>query len=488
MKQPSLFDIPEIHIDKPIRLIELFGGIGAQAMALRDIGANFERWRYVDFDKHAVASYNAIHGTEFKPSDITQVRGADLAIDDVDKYAYILTYSFPCQDLSLAGKQQGMAKGSNTRSCLLWEVERLLNEVQKLPQILLMENVPQVHAEKNAPDFQRWISFLNGKGYVSFWQDLNAKDYGLPQNRNRCFMLSFLGDVDFEFPEKIPLKKVMKDLLEDSVEEKYYINTAAAKKLIAKLMERGELAPHTPVDLSLKQPTKKTIANTIISHTHTSGSSISNRHQVNNGVIDVYDAPKLAHTVGGLAKKKSNGGTQFYQQDRVYAGDIALAQPANLSGGSYKYLIKDTPTLIDIYNKKIIGGKICGTLTAHGNASSTTCGTFGVVSVGNVNPSGNGQNGSVISAEGLARAVTTEKGEGQKVVVPESADDYRVRKLTPRECWRLMGFSDQDFNKAAACNSNTQLYRQAGNSICVNVLSAIFRQLNIKGVPRWNKL
>lgn len=427
MKQPSLFDIPEIHIDKPIRLIELFGGIGAQAMALRDIGAFFERWRYVDFDKHAVASYNAIHGTEFKPSDITQVRGADLAIDDVDKYAYILTYSFPCQDLSLAGKQLGMAKGSNTRSCLLWEVERLLNEVKNLPQILLMENVPQVHGQKNAPDFQRWISFLDGKGYVSFCQDLNAKDYGLPQNRDRCFMLSLLGDVDFEFPEKIPLKKVMNQLLENFVEDKYYISTAAAKKLIAKLMERGELAPHTPVDLSLNKPSKKTIANAIIGHTHTSGSSISNRHQVNNGVIDVH-------------------------------------------------------------NKKIIDGKICGALTASGNASSTACGTFGVVSVGNVNPSGHGINGGVISAEGLARAVTTEKGEGQKVCVQESADAYRIRKLTPRECWRLMGFSDQDFDKAAACNSNTQLYRQAGNSICVNVLKAIFRQLNIKGVPRWNKL
>lgn len=172
----------------------------------------------------------------------------------------------------------------------------------------------------------------------------------------------------------------------------------------------------------------------------------------------------------------------------MYAGDIALAHPAGLTDGSYKYLIKNKPVVIDIYNKKIIDDKICGTLTAHGNASSTTCGTFGVVSVGNVNPSGKGINGGVISAEGLARAVTTEKGEGQKVVVPQSADDYRIRKLTPRECWRLMGFSDQDFYKAAAVNSNTQLYRQAGNSICVNVLSAIFRQLNIKGVARWNKL
>ena len=228
-------------ITKPIRLIELFAGVGSQAMALKRLGANFEHYRVVEFEKYAIKSYNAIHGTDFEPMDITKIIGSDLGISDTDKYCYIMTYSFPCQDLSVAGKQKGMTKGSGTRSGLLWEVERLLNEVDNLPQVLLMENVPQVHGKKNMEDFQRWIDFLESKGYSNYWQDLNAKNYGVAQNRNRCFMVSILGDYSFKFPEPIELKKVMKDYLEDEVDEKYYINNEKAKKLIQKLIDNGTL-------------------------------------------------------------------------------------------------------------------------------------------------------------------------------------------------------------------------------------------------------
>lgn len=229
-------------ITKPIRLIELFAGVGSQAMALKRLGANFEHYRVVEFEKYAIKSYNAIHGTDFEPMDITKIIGSDLGISDTDKYCYIMTYSFPCQDLSVAGKQKGMTKGSGTRSGLLWEVERLLNEVDSLPQVLLMENVPQVHGKKNMEDFQRWIDFLESKGYSNYWQDLNAKNYGVAQNRNRCFMVSILGDYSFKFPEPIELKKVMKDYLEDEVDEKYYINNEKAQKLIQKLIDNGTLA------------------------------------------------------------------------------------------------------------------------------------------------------------------------------------------------------------------------------------------------------
>ena len=229
-------------ITKPIRLIELFAGVGSQAMALKRLGANFEHYRVVEFEKYAIKSYNAIHGTDFEPMDITKIIGSDLGISDTDKYCYIMTYSFPCQDLSVAGKQKGMTKGSGTRSGLLWEVERLLNEVENLPQVLLMENVPQVHGKKNMEDFQRWIDFLESKGYSNYWQDLNAKNYGVAQNRNRCFMVSIFGDYSFKFPEPIELKKVMKDYLEDEVDEKYYINNEKAQKLIQKLIDNGTLA------------------------------------------------------------------------------------------------------------------------------------------------------------------------------------------------------------------------------------------------------
>ena len=250
MEANTLFDFPKVEITKPIRLIEAFGGIGSQAMALRDIGANFEHYRLIEFDKYAVASYNAIHGTAFETMDIRDVHADDLGITECNKYTYIMTYSFPCTDLSVAGKMKGMSKadwenGNSTRSGLLWEVERILKECKKeeLPQILLMENVPQVHAEQNMADFESWLAFLRSRGYHNHWQDLNAKDYGIPQNRDRCFCVSILSDdfVDFEFPKPVKLNTVMRDFLEDQVDEKYYIKSEKAEKLIAELIERGEL-------------------------------------------------------------------------------------------------------------------------------------------------------------------------------------------------------------------------------------------------------
>lgn len=200
---------------KPIRLIELFAGIGSQAKALKNLGVNFEHWRVCEFDKHTVASYNAVHGTNFTASDVTKITAADLSITETENYTYLLTYSFPCQDLSNAGKGAGMEKGSGTRSGLLWEVERLLNECTELPQVLLMENVPQVHGKKNIEHFNKWIEFLESKGYSNHWQDLNARNYEIPQNRNRCFMVSILGDYSYEFPEPIELTTTLRDFITD---------------------------------------------------------------------------------------------------------------------------------------------------------------------------------------------------------------------------------------------------------------------------------
>lgn len=222
--QISLFEGQHpLKINKPIRLIELFAGIGAQAKALENLGVPFEHYRICEFDEHAVKSYNAIHGTEFETSDITQIHADDLAITDTDNFCYIMTYSFPCTDLSVAGKMKGMSRESGTRSGLLWEVERLLKEMNELPQILLMENVPEVIAQKNIADFAEWISFLDSIGYKSKYQLLNAKNYGVPQNRNRCFMVSWLGDYYYNYPKPIPLKKALVDCLEQNVDKRYYL-------------------------------------------------------------------------------------------------------------------------------------------------------------------------------------------------------------------------------------------------------------------------
>ena len=219
------FNTPKFKIDKPIRLIELFAGIGSQAKALKNLGVEFEHWKVIEIDKYAIRSYNAIHNTNFTTQDLKLTHSSDLEIVERESYTYILTYSFPCQDLSLAGKQKGMAKGSGTRSGLLWEVERILDECNgNLPQVLLMENVPQVIGKKNIKDFQLWRRKLEQLGYSNYVQLLNSKNYGIPQNRNRCFMVSILGQYHYTFPKKQPLKLKLKDMLEDKVDEKYYLS------------------------------------------------------------------------------------------------------------------------------------------------------------------------------------------------------------------------------------------------------------------------
>ena len=278
-----LVDYPVLE-NKPIRLIEFFAGYGSQALALKYLNIPFESWRICEWAYKSIDAYKHIHyfedntdHSEFLSKDdivdllyergissnwnepmkreqinrkkeselreiynnikatynlvnIQQVHAEDLGIVNRDDYNYILTYSFPCQDLSLAGKGAGMEKGSGTRSGMLWEVERILEECgDELPQLLLMENVPQVAGSKNKEHFEKWIQFLESKGYTNKWCMLNAKEVGypepIPQNRNRCFMVSVLNPkCDIVFPEKTERTMVLKDLLEHNVDEKYYLS------------------------------------------------------------------------------------------------------------------------------------------------------------------------------------------------------------------------------------------------------------------------
>lgn len=290
MEQLTIFDelCDEFKITKPIRLIELFAGYGSQAMALKRIGAKFEHYKVVEFDKFAINSYNAVHGTDFKVTDIRDIHAEDLEVTDTDKYCYIMTYSFPCTDLSVAGKMKGMKKGSGTRSGLLWEVERLLKEMDEKPQVLLMENVPQVHGKKNKEDFQSWISFLESVGYRNYWQDLNAKDFGVPQNRERCFMVSLLGNYTYHFPLIERERELqLTDVLENTVEEKYYLHSDKAKKLIEQLIVRNVLTEQSEgkkcVDGTINNPRKKEIANCIIARYDC---GVSNQQSTGNMVVE----------------------------------------------------------------------------------------------------------------------------------------------------------------------------------------------------------
>lgn len=284
--QITLFDISmeKYKIRKPIRLIELFAGIGSQAMALEALGADFEHYRVVEFEPAAVKSYNAIHGTDFEPTDITKISGDDLGITQTDQYCYIMTYSFPCQDLSQAGKQKGMKKDSGTRSGLLWEVERLLNETKEKPQVLLMENVPQVHGEKNKDDFSKWIEYLRGAGYSNYWQDLNAADYNVAQNRERCFMVSIYGEYYYKFPAPIPLNHDMLEYLEDKVDERYYMKGERAEKCLHDLLESGTMreGQRTATDMCLIDPKAHKVANCLKAKER----GIETFRQSGNGVIE----------------------------------------------------------------------------------------------------------------------------------------------------------------------------------------------------------
>lgn len=169
----------------------------------------------------------------------------------------------------MAGLQAGMDKGSNTRSGLLWEVERLLYEARDknvLPDVLLMENVTAIHNKKNLPNFELWLDSLKELGYSTFYSDLNAKHYGVAQNRPRTFAVSILGEAYYEFPQPIPLTKTIKDYLEDSVEERFYIKTENARKLIGDLIDRGDLPREggkEGVDLSTNQPEIRTVSNAL---------------------------------------------------------------------------------------------------------------------------------------------------------------------------------------------------------------------------------
>lgn len=348
-----------------------------------------------------------------------------------------------------------MKKGSGTRSGLLWEVERILREIKEsgggLPQILFMENVPQVHADANKTDFQNWIDFLTDLGYVSYWKDLNAKNYGVAQNRNRCFMFSFLGEFNYKFPKPIPLEKRLKDYLEDSVDEKYYIDNEKTQKLIRTLIDNGTLqntmlrTEQVCVDGTIKKPKKREVANCIKAKYDC---GISNLQSEGNVVID-----RLRRESG-----KTRGRNPDDPSDRTAGSPTEQRLEPNMQGISncLTSVQKDNLVLIKQATKEgSIECEIGGCFDASYPESTT-------------------RRGRVQDKENICPTLTA---QNQEIVKIESK--YRIRKFTPRECGRLMGVSDEDISKMEKNNSDTQLYKQFGNSIVVNVMRAMFENLNI---------
>lgn len=214
-----------------MKILSLFSGIGAFEKALANMGVDYELVAYCEIDKYASKSYSAIHNVPetMNLGDITKVDEKALP-KDID----LITYGFPCQDISVAGKGKGLFNedGTKTRSGLFFDALRIIEETQ--PRVAIAENVKNLVGKRFKEQFQIVLDSLNEAGYNNYWKVLNAKDFGVPQNRERVFIVSIRKDIDtgmFRFPEGFPLKLRLKDLLEEVVDEKYYLPDAHIEKM-----------------------------------------------------------------------------------------------------------------------------------------------------------------------------------------------------------------------------------------------------------------
>ena len=366
----NIFDIlyEPLKLKPPIRMFEAFSGIGTQAMALKRLNVPYEIVGFSEIDKYAIKSYHAIHGDIKNYGDITKMT----EIPSCD----IFTWSFPCTDLSKAGKRQGMTK--DTRSGLVYEVLRLVRDTKDKPKVLIMENVPDLIQTTFVRQFGEIQHELETYGYMNYVETLNSKDFGVAQNRNRVFMVSILGEYNYNFPKPFKLEKRLKDYLEHDVDEKFYLSEQFINYLTT---------DHPKHQRSHKF--EKNVRDGISDGEHYAN-TITTRE---GNVID--------STYIKIPEDTKQGYALATDGDGVY-----INRPEQKRGVVQKGMIQTIKTSID---------------------------DIGVV------------------------------------------DKLRIRKLTPRETWRLMGCSDEDFDKAQAVCSNSQLYKQAGNAIVVDVFEHILR-------------
>ena len=576
--QINIFDIlyPKYKITKPIRLIEFFAGYGSQALALKYLGVKFEHWKTCEWAIKSIQAYKDIHFTnetlkgididklkeeEIKEYlytkgissnynepmtkqqidrlgykqckkileniyithnlvNIQQVKGKDLDIVDRDKYEYILTYSFPCQDLSLAGKGKGMSDTS-TRSGMLWEVERILTECYELgslPQILLMENVPQVHGVDNVKDFNKWQLRLEELGYKNYFQDLIATDYGIPQTRNRCFMISILGDYSYTFPTPIPLKLKLKDLLEENVDEKYYLSDRMIKGF---LEYQGKIPKR---EIFLKTINQDELAKTLTcgDNTRATDNYILVKDTENyiewkeKGKLDIdcraYKEDKVSATICTTPKNKvliKNATKKGYLEAEVGDGiDISgrmqhhrgtvqkqKSQTISTMGGEDVGVVVNDTLKRDLCNKLIQDGLVEeGDVVKHSYTQQILDGNKKCVEKNDGNmitlTTRGDCVGVCVGTYQYSKSDTFMHGKDRLQLGKETSDtlqttpkegivnnDLRIRKLTPYECFALMGVKREDYENCAKNQSDSSLYHLAGDSIVVNVLMAIFKEL-----------
>ena len=465
----------------------------------------------------------------------------------------------PCQDLSLAGKGKGMADTS-TRSGMLWEVERILKECKELgqlPQCLLMENVPQVHGKKNLEFFQKYISSLEEMGYKNYYQDLIATDYGIPQTRKRTFMVSVLGDYTYEFPKPIPLTLKLKDLLEDNVDEKFFlsdkqINDIQQWNAYEKPLENMEKTDKNNISPTLTTRSGAYAAGMILVKNENYIGKKYNDFIDKNGYIpemfnpynkaEIKDiAPTQTTQCGsttssatiliknatkqGYLEASDGDGVDISSRMKYHRGTVQKDKTQTLStkGGECNGVVVDTMKR-ELCNKLVQDGLVEeGDIVKHNYTTQIMSGnkkcvekndgtmitlttrgdTFGVCVEDNMYSESERQlftedgnikryiNSDIVDKfeEGQMATTTYPNGYGHgprthnesislnTIDKPSVKKDLRIRKLTPRECLRLMGVKEEDIDRVEKNQSNASLYHLAGDSIVVNCLYYIFKNM-----------
>lgn len=461
-----------------VRVLELFAGIGACSKALTRLGIEHEIVDAVEIDKYAIQSFNAIHGTNFEPQDITQW-DKDIKVD-------LIMHGSPCQDFSVAGLNKGGDKGSGTRSSLMYETLRIVEKLK--PKYVIWENVKNLLSKKHRHNFDAYIEAMEKLGYHSQYQVLNAKNFGVPQNRERVFTVSIRNDlnVDFKFPEPQELAIRLKDVLEPQVDEKYYLSDEQTRRLKMTTYNAGsEKARVQDTDGEARTLCARDYKDPKCVRVGGLYDKDGSRHQAGS----IYDPNGVCATLstmqGGNQEPiivASRGRNPDNQSDRSARQKLEQRLEPNRQGVTntitsvqkdnyVAVLIDDTyknrePREYEDYSPTLRAGR-SGLKVRTANKKCYDIATDGD-GVDLSYPQSKTRRGRV--GHGVSKTLMGADSMG-------TVDNYRIRKLTPKECWRLMGFDDLDFEKAEKVNSNTQLYKQAGNSIVVNVLEGILKNL-----------
>lgn len=373
----------EYTTENPLRLIELFAGIGSQTQALTNIGIAHKVVAISEIDKYAIQSYEAMHGTANNLGDIRKIE----ELPDADLW----TYSFPCQDISVAGKGAGIKEG--TRSGLLFEVERLLrvaSEKGTLPKYLLLENVKNLVSKKFKADFDKWLDFLAELGYTNYWKVLNAKDYG-PQNRERVFCISIRGEhKPFVFPEPKELTIRLRDMIDETVDERFYLKESTIRSILRSTFNsrRDSIRPgdglaNTLLARDWRGPQCVQVGE-VVGEKWDKMHDISKRVYEPDGIAPTVHCQQGGNTELKIAEDFVLGGLQKHQTPRTDGISPTLTEAMGKGGGQTPIIIDtaepkerfykqafetlkenecEVGDTIDAFNKKVNKSGVCPTLT-----------------------------------------------------------------------------------------------------------------------------